>query len=233
MVLVLSLGMLLPANAQMRHRVKGSGKVVTEKRDLKGFTGVKTATAIDIYLTQGDKFEVVVEADDNLMEYIITEVDDGVLKVYFDKINVTWSEKKVVHVTMKDIDYISASSAGDVIGQNAIRTGDLKIRTSSAGDVKLEVFATNLDLGTSSSGDITLTGAADFLKASTSSAGDIKAYELTVKEADITASSAGDVKITVTDRLEARASSAGDIYYRGNPSKVDARSSSAGDIVKK
>ena len=71
------------------------------------------------------------------------------------------------------------------------------------------------------------------MEASTSSAGDIKAYELTVKEADIKASSAGDVKITVTDRLYARASSAGDIYFRGNPEKVDARSSSAGDVVRK
>ncbi len=232
LIALLAIVTVLPANAQ-RKRIKGSGDVETEKRDLSGFTGVQTATAIDIYLTQGNKFEVIVEADDNLIEHIVTKVDDGVLKVYFDRVNVTWSEKKVVHVTMKDIDYIKASSAGDVIGKTLIKAEDLKIRTSSAGDVRLEVIAKSLDLSTSSSGDITLSGEADYLEASTSSAGDIKAYELTVKEADINASSAGDVKITVTERLYARASSAGDIYYRGNPEKVDARSSSAGDVVRK
>lgn len=232
LIALLAVATVVPANAQ-RKRIKGSGDVETEKRNLDGFTGVKTATAIDIYLTQGNKFEVIVEADDNLIEHIITKVDDGILKVYFDRVNVTWSKKKVVHVTMKEIEYIKASSAGDVIGQNLIKAEDLKIVTSSAGDVILEVVAQSLDLSTSSSGDITLSGEADYLEANTSSAGDIKAYELTVKEADISASSAGDVKITVTDRLHAKASSAGDIYYRGNPPKVDARSSSAGDIVKK
>lgn len=232
LIVLLAVTTLSSANAQ-RKKVKGSGNVETEKRDLSGFTGVKTGTAIDIYLSQGDKFEVVVEADDNLIEYIITKVDDGVLKVYFDKVNVRGAEKRVVHVTMKEIDYLSASSAGDIIGQTSVKADDLKIKTSSAGDVKLEVYAKNLNLSTSSSGDISLSGEADYMEARTSSAGDIKAFELTVKEADVTASSAGDIKITVTERLHARASSAGDVQYRGNPAKVDARSSSAGDVTKK
>lgn len=233
LIAVLCLGTINTANAQ-RKRIKGSGDVKTETRNVKDFTGVSTSTAIDIYLSQGEKFELMVEADENLLQYIVTEVDNGVLKVRFEKgLNITWSKKKVVHVTMKDVDYIRASSAGDVIGQTPINAENLKIRTSSAGDVKLEVYAKSLDLATSSSGDISLSGRADYLEARTSSAGDIKAFELTVKEADISASSAGDVKITVTERLYARASSAGDIQYRGNPDKVDARSSSAGDVIKR
>ena len=233
LVTLLFLGTVTTVDAQRRERVKGSGDITTETRNVKDFTGVKTSTAIDIYLTQGNKFEVVVEADDNLIEHIVTEVKDEVLNVYFDRVSITRASKRIVHVTMKEIDYIKASSAGDVYGQTPVKTDHLKISTSSAGDVKLEVYAKSLDLSTSSSGDITLSGEADYLEASTSSAGDIKAYELTVKEADITASSAGDVKITVTERLKARASSAGDIYYMGNPDKVDARSSSAGDVVRK
>lgn len=232
LIAVLSLGTMSVANAQFS-KVKGSGNVKTETRDVKGFTGVKTSTSIDIYLTQGSSFKVEVEADDNLISSIVTEVKDGVLHVYLDRINITWHEKMIVHVTMKEIDYISASSAGDVIGMTKINADDLKIRTSSAGDVKIEVKAKSLDLSTSSSGDITISGEAEYLEASTSSAGDIKAFDLTVKEAEINASSAGDVKITVTEKLRARASSAGDIYYMGNPSFVDARSSSAGDIIRR
>ena len=232
-VSVLCICLASTAEAQIKKKVQGDGNVQKETRDLSGFTGVKTSTAIDIYLTQGNSFSVVVEADNNLLEYIETEVDNGVLKVYVDKVNITKSEKKVVHVTMKEIDLIKASSAGDVIGQTPVKAEELKISTSSAGDVKLEVHVGKLYLSTSSSGDITLKGEAEYLEASTSSAGDIKAYELTVKEADVSASSAGDVKITVTERLIARASSAGDVYYMGDPKYVDAKSSSAGDVVKK
>jgi hypothetical protein len=232
LVAILCLGTINVAQAQF-NRIKGSGNVKSETRNVNGFTGVKTMTAINIYLTQGNEFSVRVEADDNLIDKIVTEVKDGVLRVYVDKVNITWKEKMNVYVTMKDIDYIGASSAGDVICMNLIKSDDLKIRTSSAGDVKVEVDADRLDLKTSSSGDISISGKANYLEASTSSAGDIKGYDLTVKEADIKTSSAGDVKITVTEKLTARASSAGDIYYMGEPKFVDARSSSAGDVVRK
>ncbi|MEZ4999610.1 MAG: head GIN domain-containing protein [Bacteroidales bacterium] len=233
LIALLCIGSAGVASAQF-NRTKGSGNVKTENRNLDGFTGVKTATAVDIYLSQGNNFSVKVEADDNLIDDIVTEVKDGILNVHIRKgISITWHEKMIVHVTMKEIDYISASSAGDVIGVTPLRVDDLKIRTSSAGDVKVEVTAKTLDLGTSSSGDITISGKADYLEASTSSAGDIKGYDLSVREADLSSSSAGDIKITVTEKLRARASSAGDIYYMGDPKYVDARSSSAGDVIRK
>ena len=170
-----------------------------------------------------------VEADENLHEYILTEVRGGVLRVYTDA-NIRSAESRKVYVTMKEIRSISTSSAGDVIGQTPIVADLLELSTSSAGDINIEVKAREINATTSSSGDITLSGSADNISASTSSAGDLKALDLTVREADITASSAGDAKITVTERLKARASSAGDIYYKGNPKYVDAHASSAGSV---
>ena len=233
MIMLLTTVMITDVSAQFNKRIKGSGRVVTETRKVDGFTGVKTATAIDIYLTQGNSFNVEVEADDNLMEYIVTRVKSGVLEVYLDRVNLSYHKKMVVHVTMKEIDYLAASSAGDITCMTPIKADYLKIRTSSAGDIKIDVKANSLDLSTSSSGDITISGSADYLDASTSSAGDIKGYDLVVREADLSSSSAGDIKITVTEKMKARASSAGGIYYAGNPAFVDARSSSAGGVRKR
>jgi len=221
------------ADAQWRNRVTGNGDVKKEERKTTEFTGVKTSSAIDVYLSQGKGHRIVVEADENLLEYIVTEVKDDVLRVYPDDVNIRRAERMRVYVTMENVEYISASSAGDVIGETPVKTETLKISASSSGDVKLEVYAKELFLKTSSAGDITLKGTADYVEASTSSAGDIKAYELETKEADLSSSSAGDIKITVTKRLKARASSAGDIYFYGNPENVDAKSSSSGDVVRK
>ena len=232
-IILLTSVMITDVSAQFNKRVRGSGDVIKETRDIDGFTGVKTATAIDIFLTQGNSFNVEVEADDNIMEHIVTKVKNGVLEVYLDRVNLTYHKKMVVHVTMKEVDYLSASSAGDIVCVTPVKADYLKIRTSSAGDVKIDVQANSLDLSTSSSGDITISGKADYLEARTSSAGDIKGYDLVVREANLSSSSAGDIKITVTERLKARASSAGDIYYAGNPDFVDAHSSSAGDVIKK
>ncbi|HCU20553.1 MAG TPA: DUF2807 domain-containing protein, partial [Bacteroidales bacterium] len=190
------------------------------------------SSGIDVYLKQGNKEAITVETDENLQEYILTEIDGGVLRVYTE-VNIRDSKEKKVYVTMKDIRSIKASSAGDVIGESIIKSDELELSASSAGDIKLEVYARKLDVNISSSGDMTLSGEADVLEADMSSAGDLKAYNLKVREADISASSAGDADVNVTERLRARSSSAGDINYTGNPRYIDANSSSAGSVHKR
>lgn len=231
-IIILILGIASCVNGQIRRTVYGNKKVVKKERTAGSFSGIRVSTGIDVYLTQGDKMSLSVEADENLHEYIVTEVNNGVLNVYTDA-NIREAEMKRVYVTMKEINSLSTSSAGDLIGETPVRTDDLKLSASSAGDIKLEVYARNINADVSSSGDITLSGEADMIDASLSSAGDLNAFNLKVKEADVSASSAGDADIYVTDRLTARASSAGDVNYKGDPKYIDAHSSSAGGVHRK
>jgi hypothetical protein len=218
--------------AQWNKTVHGNGNVVKKERTAENFTGIKVSTGIDVFLKQGDKMSITVEADENLHEYIITEVRGGVLNVYTDA-NIREAERKRVYVTMKEINSVSTTSAGDVVGETPVKTDKLELSASSAGDIKLEVYAKTIRLNISSSGDMSLTGEADMLEADLSSAGDLNAFDLKVREADISASSAGDADINVTEKITARASSAGDINYMGNPKYVDSHSSSAGGIHKR
>jgi hypothetical protein len=134
---------------------------------------------------------------------------------------------------MKEIKTVETSSAGDVVGESPVRGDELRLSASSAGDIKLEVYAREIDLNISSSGDMTLSGETDELDADLSSAGDLNAYDLKAKEADISVSSAGDADINVSEKITARASSAGDINYKGDPKYVDVHTSSAGGIHKR
>jgi hypothetical protein len=221
------------ADGQIRRTVYGNKNVVKEERNISGaFTGVRVSTGIDVYLSQGSQTKIEVEADENLHEYILTELSNGTLNVYTD-VNIRTAEMKRVYVTMKDIKSVGTSSAGDVIGVTPVRTDELRLSASSAGDIKLEVYASEIDASISSSGDITLSGEAGFLEADLSSAGDLNAFTLKVKEADISASSAGSADVYVSEKLNARASSAGDINYKGEPRYVDGHSSSAGGIHKR
>ena len=221
-------------NGQFRRSVYGNRNVVKKERPAGQFNSVKVSTGIDLYLSQGDNMSITVEADENLHEYIITEIKGDVLYIrHEDNINVRGAERERVYVTMKDIKSLHTSSAGDIVGQTPIKTDNLELDASSAGDIKIEVYANKIKLDGSSSGDITLTGETDILEADLSSAGDLYAYNLKTREADISASSAGDADIFVTEKLTARASSAGDINYKGDPKYIDAHSSSAGGINKK
>jgi citrate lyase gamma subunit len=228
-IVLIILGITSCTNAQMWRTVSGNKHVVTKERKLDSFSGVKVSSGIDVYLKQGNNESVTVEADENLHEYILTEVRNGVLNVY-SEYNIRSAERKRVYVTMKEVTSIRTTSAGDVIGESPINSDNLDLSATSAGDIKIEVNSKEIEIDISSSGDITLTGETDILKADLSSAGDLNAYDLKSREADISVSSAGDADIYVTERIRARASSAGDINYKGNPKYVDAHSSSAGGI---
>ena len=203
--------------------------MVTKERKTDSFTGLKVSSGIDVYLKQGNNETVTVEADENLHEYILTEVRSGVLNVY-SEYNIRDAERKRVYVTMKEVNSVKTTSAGDVYGETPINSDELELSASSAGNIKLEVNAKKVDLDISSSGDISLTGETDMLRADLSSAGDLKAYDLKAREADVSVSSAGDADVNVSERITARASSAGDVNYKGDPKYVDAHSSSAGGI---
>jgi len=223
------LSITLSAEGQMRRTVYGDKNVVSKDRKASFFEGVRVSTGIDVYLKQGNNESISVEADENLHEYIITEVRDGVLHIYSEA-NIRSAERKRVYVTMKTISSIRTSSAGDVIGETPISCDNLELSASSAGSIKIDVTAKEIEVDISSSGDVTLTGSADSIEADLSSAGDLNAYELKTRIADVSVSSAGDADLNVTEKLTARASSAGDINYQGDPKYVDARSSSAGGI---
>jgi hypothetical protein len=220
------------ANGQFFRSVHGNGRVIEKERSLPGFTGLKVSSGLDVCLKQGEKESVMVEADENLHEYILTEVKNNVLNVY-SEVNIRDADKTRICVTMKDITSIKATSAGDIKGETPVKTDRLLISASSAGDIRLEIYAREVNADISSSGDMTLSGETGFLKANLSSAGDLNAYDLKAKEADVSVSSAGDAHINVEEKLVARASSAGDIHYQGNPRYIDAHSSSAGGIHKK
>ena len=233
-VAVLSLAITSCTNAQFRNSVQGVGPVVKTERTAPSFSGLNVSSGIDVFLSQGNQESIEVEAEENLQQYIKTEVRDNILHVFIEpNISIRFNGTKKVYVTMKDIYSVKTSSAGDVAGTTPINTTNLKLATSSAGDIKLDVNATEIEIDISSAGNVTVTGNADILNADLSSAGDLEAYELKVKEADISVSSAGGARVYVTDRLTARSSSAGDIYYTGDPKFVDAHSSSAGGVHKR
>jgi hypothetical protein len=215
-----------------RESIYGSGHVVSEKREIGDFNGLKVSSGIDVTIRQGEEISLEVEADDNLHDVIITRVVDNTLKIYTE-MNIRRARAKKIHLVYRDLNSIRISSAGDVTGENTLVTDELNIDLSSAGDLSLDVQAEKIDCDISSSGDARLSGSADILDASLSSAGDLYAYELITKKAEVSCSSAGDARIFATEEFKLRSSSAGSIYYKGEGQLVSSHTSSAGSIVRK
>lgn len=210
-------------------RVYGNGNVVKETRNVSGFDGVKASSGINVYLFQGDDEKVLVETDENLQESVITEVDGSILKCYIEG-SIQRSSKLNVYVNYKKLNLIKASSGSDVYGETVIVTSDIKIDVSSGADVKVELKAETVYCNVSSGADAVLKGEAEHFDGDASSGADIKAADLLVKTCKASASSAGDIRITVSEKIEANASSGGDVVYSGNPKIEHINESSGGDV---
>lgn len=217
----------------MFNRVNGNRNVTTETRKTSNkFNGIRVSTGIDLYITQGDKNKIVVEADENLHDIIITEVEDGVLKVYSEK-NIWRAKARKVHVTIKELNLLKATSGSDVYSKGTIKTDEISISSTSGADIRISVDATSVETKSTSGSDIKISGIAINHASSATSGASIEAYGLESKNVIAKATSGADINIYASEKLDAKATSGGDIDFKGNPKSVNKKSSSGGDVSRR
>lgn len=205
----------------------------SEMRDVGSFKGIKTGEAIDVYLKKGDKEAVKVVTTGERLSNIITEVSGSYLKIHIRDNSFFRGKSDVkVYVTYVAIDRISASSASNVFSEGIIKAQDMEIHASSAADIEIKLDATDVKVHSSSAADVILEGTAKSIDAEASSSGEVDAYNLQVESGTASASSAGSIKLNVSQGLEASASSGGSVRYRGNPQRTNTHSSSGGSVKK-
>lgn len=203
----------------------------TETRSIGTFSGVKVAKGINVYLKKGDKESIKVEVDGTDLSNVITEISGSYLRVHMKDGRYRTVDAKV-YVTYVKLDKLSASSAGSIYSDGTIKSNDMEISASSAGSVEVILEVSSADISASSAGDVELKGKAGKISLNSSSAGEIDAYDLEAEQVEAEASTAGEVKVNVTQNLIAHASSGGSIRYRGNPDKSITNSSSGGSVRK-
>lgn len=235
-LLTLSLAVftITATNAQWGKKVKGNGNVVTIERSVGDYDAVASAGWFDVELVSGQEGELTLKGEENLLEYIKTEVKDGKLVIKTEKgVNLrpsNWNSGILITVPVETINSVSLSGSGDVVSKTTIRSDDFKASVAGSGDVSLTVEATRLKASLSGSGDIDLSGSAKNFEVSVAGSGDIKAYDLEADYVDAQVSGSADIKVTANQGLKARVSGSGDISYKGNPTKIDTKTSGSGDI---
>lgn len=203
----------------------------SENRDLGSFSGIRAGEAIDVYLKKGNKESAKVEVSGVKLSDVLTEIKGDNLVIHMRDGNYRNRNVKV-YVTYVSLNKISCSSAANVYSEDVIKSSELKLSVSSAGNVEIKIEAGKTYASASSAGELILEGKTDFLEAEASSAGEVDAYNLEANRVDAQASSAGDVKVNAKVEIDANASSGGSVRYRGNPTKTNTNSSSGGSVKK-
>ncbi|MDP9048878.1 MAG: DUF2807 domain-containing protein [Bacteroidota bacterium] len=206
-------------------------------RHLSGFNAVNVAGPYDVYIKQGSAESVKVEAPANMMSRILTEVNNGVLKIYskhYDNWGMSlfsWGHHKVVvYVVIKDVNSISISGSGDVSFKDGITASALKLRITGSGDMAGRVEAKMLESSITGSGDMRLYGHAENSTVSVVGSGDFTAKNLVTLNSSVRVSGSGDASVNASDRVDAAVSGSGDVHYSGAAKHISSKKSGSGDI---
>ncbi|MBS1510452.1 MAG: DUF2807 domain-containing protein [Bacteroidetes bacterium] len=211
----------------------GSGKIVTEKRNTGSFTRIESSAGIDVEVTMGSTSSVEVEADDNVIAHIITDVNGSTLNIHLESRHGFNNAHMKVLVTTPVLKGIKASSSSDIIVKGVIKDdGKISFDASSSADITAEVEAPEVSAEASSSATITLKGRTKNYTADASSSADIKSEDLLSENAKVTANSSGSVDVYASVTLDADASSSADITYSGGAT-VTSKTNSSGSVEKK
>lgn len=178
---------------------RGSGNVVTDRRDVSGFHGIDVGGVYQVEVSAQKEFSVTVETDDNLVPMIKTEVDDGILRIESDG---RISPKNTIRIKIgaPNIDSLEVSGVANVT-VNDVKNSSLAINSSGASK-------------------ISVSGETSQLTVDVSGATKVDANELKSENANVETTGASNVTVNVSGTLKAEASGASHVNYSGNPTSV-------------
>jgi len=221
--------------SQWGKSIKGNGKMTTITRTTADYDGVECAGSFDYILVEGTEGNITIEGEENLLEYIVTEMEHGALVVKVkNNVNLKTSMNKGIKITIpfKEIEKVSLAGSGDLWNEDLLTSDDLDISLTGSGDIVLNIKATKTKASVTGSGDVTLKGSTNTLEASVTGSGDFHGSDLESNDTDVSVTGSGDAKVVCYGNLKARVSGSGDINYKGNPITEDTKVAGSGSIKK-
>ena len=214
-------------------RIRGNGVMKTESRAAGTFSSIDVSGNADVYIKQDSVASIKIEADENLLQYLITEIEGGTLRIHQKEgTNLKPSKSIKVYVNGPDFKHFEASGACDIYSENKINSAEtITISLSGASDVKMELKAPQITADLSGAGTITLKGETKDFRVGGSGSTDIKCFELMTENTEVDLSGAGDAEVFASVKLDVHVSGAADVKYKGNAS-VSQNVSGAGSVKK-
>lgn len=201
-------------------KINGAGPVVTQTRNISGFTGIRSAMSGDIYIRQDSVYKVEIHAQQNIIDVLNTSKSGEVLKIDYDyNKRIGHHDKVEIMISCPDIRSLSISGSGNITVLNNCTPPSVDLSVSGSGTLSMAALNTSkTDASISGSGNIVvLDGSSGMTATDISGSGQIDMVGLRTGNADVHIAGSGTTKLTVQDVLNVRISGSGDVYYRGNP----------------
>ena len=216
-------------------KINGNGKISHETRSAKTYDSIEVIGSLDVELIRGKEGVIKIEAEENLLEYIQTQVSSSRLTIKVKKgysIRPSIRKRIAITVPFDEISEVILTGSGDIESTDIIKTKHFSTAVSGSGDVNLNVISQRITSDVAGSGDLKLYGRTDHFDVSVSGSGNVSAYELIANIAEVSVAGSGGVRLYVNESLNASVAGSGDIRYKGNPMNIEKSIVGSGDISK-
>jgi hypothetical protein len=204
-------------HAQRNEQVSGNGRIKKEKREASAAVDeISTSGKFKVYITQGNTPSIEVEADENLLPYIETDIREDELRLGPKKgYNIKPTGDIIVRVTVVKLEELAGSGTAGFYSQGTIKGDKLEVALSGRGDAELDLQYNKLEVGISGTGKVRLKGRADEAEIAISGSGDVDAPAMQAQRMEVAISGSGNAYVNASKKLEISVSGSGNVKYKG------------------
>lgn len=212
-------------------KIHGNGKVQTNKYNIDGFFEITTNGAYNIIMIQDSTWDVIVEAESNILPLIELDKRENTLVIEnSDGYEFDLTEPINVTVHHRGLDKVSLNGAGNITGDNT--NSHINFFISGAGNITANIDCNELDVSVSGVGDLSFSGNTNESYITISGTANVFAQNLEIKKSWNTISGEGNEYLNVSEELHIDISGVGYVYYWGDP-VVSSHITGVGNVVKK
>ena len=217
LALILQLAAVSQKEKTEKKRIEGSGNVITKEISVQSFDQLSSSGVFNLQLSQGDREQVRIEADDNLQELFEVKNEGSKLIISMKKdVNINGKNKMKVYVTFRKLKSMDLSMVGGTSSDEKLSFDDFKLVNQSVGSVNLDMSLQSFHMDNESVGTIRLTGSADKAVIKSNGVGSIHAGDFVVQKMDIDNSGVGSAEVNAAKELKVSDSFLGKVKNRGN-----------------
>jgi hypothetical protein len=212
----------------------GSGPITTQTRSVSGFTGIDLRMNGNVFYTNNATWKVEVSARQSIHSMLRTNVINGMLVVeYADGSTYDADESIRISVSGPGLNQFELNTSGSIYCQNDIQAASLRLRSAGSGSIALKnVIANSINAESTLSGTITATGGTAHTEVLNSGAsGKIELSGIAARQVEARTTGSGDVRVKVSEKLDAIIDGSGSIYFSGYP-VLSSRISGSGKLIR-
>jgi len=201
-----------------------------EVRKLDKFTRISLSISAKVFITQGSECRLEIEADEDDLAKIETEVKNGKLVIKTKSWTSNLKGNIIIKIIMPELEGLSVAGSGSIIANSKFKCQELNLTVTGSGTIKMEKFAVRkVDATITGSGNIKLSGelVAGELSLTITGSGNYLAEGLKFDEASIAITGSGSAKVHVVRDLKTNITGSGSVLYQGDP-MINANSTGSG-----